>query len=140
MEQYRDIGKGKWYLIFSLTDETYSLLCDKELINKAADKKRFFFTVSVLDHIYWFTGCMLGGLFSSIMPDIASGAEFALTALFVSVFTGQWTSASDHAPAVTGLACSLLCIGLFGKDRFLIPSMLMIVAVLILHRGKEHAA
>lgn len=140
MEQYRDAGRGKGYLIFSLTDETYSLLCDRELTEKAHDRKRFFMTVSVIDHIYWITGCTLGGLFSSVIPDVASGAEFALTALFVSVFTGQWTGTEDHVPAVTGVSCSLLCLVLFGKDRFLIPSMLMIVAVLLTHRRKEHDA
>jgi 4-azaleucine resistance transporter AzlC len=140
MEQYRDAGRGKGYLIFSLTDETYSLLCDRELTEKAHDRKRFFMTVSVIDHIYWITGCTLGGLFSSVIPDVASGAEFALTALFVSVFTGQWTGTEDHVPAVTGVSCSLLCLVLFGKDRFLIPSMLMIVTVLLAHRRKEHDA
>ncbi len=140
MEQYRDIGSGIGYLIFSLTDETYSLLFNRELTGKAHDRRRFFLEVSLIDHIYWITGCTLGGLFSSVMPDIASGAEFALTALFVSVFTGQWTGTKDHLPAVTGVVCSLICLFLFGKERFLIPSMLMIVIVLLLNRREEHDA
>ncbi len=134
LEPYREITRGKWYLIFSLTDETYSLLCDRDLTDKAENKKAFYFAVSLLDHIYWTSGCVLGGLLSSVMPVGSNGADFALTALFVSVFVGQWKNTSEHGPALTGVLCSAASILIFGKDRFLIPAMIMIVAVLLFVR------
>ena len=140
LEPYREVSRGKWYLIFSLTDETYSLLCDRRLTESAADRKKLFFAVSILDHIYWTAGCVLGGLLSSMIPIGNAGADFALTALFVSVFVGHWSSSSEHRPAAAGVICSVLSIILFGKDRFLIPAMLMITAVLLLMRRCGHDA
>lgn len=140
LEPYREVSRGKWYLIFSLTDETYSLLCDRRLTESAGDRKKLFFAVSILDHIYWTTGCVLGGLLSSMIPMGNAGADFALTALFVSVFVGQWSSSSEHRPAAAGVICSVLSIILFGKDRFLIPAMFMITAVLLLMRRCGHDA
>ncbi len=140
LEQYRDVPRGKWYLIFSLTDETYSLLCDRDLTDQAEDRKKFFFEVSLLDHIYWTAGCVLGGLLSSVIPVGSAGADFALTALFVSVFVGQWKNTSDYGPAIAGVTCSVVSLLLFGRDRFLIPAMIMIVAVLLFMRRSGNDA
>lgn len=140
LDPYREVSRGKWYLIFSLTDETYSLLCNRRLTESATDRKKLFFAVSILDHIYWTAGCVLGGLLSSMIPIGNAGVDFALTALFVSVFVGQWSSSSEHSPAAAGVICSVLSIILFGKDRFLIPAMLMITAVLLLMRRCGHDA
>jgi Predicted branched-chain amino acid permease (azaleucine resistance) len=135
-ERYRNTGKYKPYLIFALTDETYSLLCEGQ-VPEGADPVRYRFLVSLFNQCYWVTGSVLGSLIGAVLPFSAAGIEFSMTALFIASFTEQWLTHHDHIPAVTGLGCSLICLILFGADRFLIPAMLMITLVLTLLRGKE---
>ena len=68
------------------------------------------------------------------------GIEFSMTALFIASFTEQWINYKNHIPALTGLGCTLLCLIIFGADRFMIPSMLLITLILTLIRGREEKA
>ena len=133
---YKDAGKWKPYLIFALTDETYSLLCDGS-VPPGDDPALYRFLVSFFDHCYWVTGSILGSLLGAVLPFSTAGIEFSMTALFAASFTEQWLTARDHAPAVTGLLCTLLCLVVAGPDRFLIPSMVLITMVLTLLRRRE---
>ena len=135
LSRYRDAGKKKPYLIFSLTDETYSLLCDGEY-PEGQDRYTSWFLVSMFNQIYWVTGSVIGSLIGSRITFSTAGIEFSMTALFISAFTEQWITSKDHIPAMTGLFCSLICLLIFGSQGFLIPSMLMITAVLALY-GKR---
>jgi 4-azaleucine resistance transporter AzlC len=135
LARYRDAGKKKPYLIFSLTDETYSLLCDGEY-PEGEDRYTYWFLVSMFNQIYWVTGSVIGSLIGSRITFSTAGIEFSMTALFISAFTEQWITSKDHIPAMTGLFCSLICLLIFGSQGFLIPSMLMITAVLALY-GKR---
>ena len=135
LSRYRDAGKKKPYLIFSLTDETYSLLCDGEY-PEGEDRYTYWFLVSMFNQIYWVTGSVIGSLIGSRITFSTAGIEFSMTALFISAFTEQWITSKDHIPAMTGLFCSLICLLIFGSQGFLIPSMLMITAVLALY-GKR---
>ena len=135
LARYRDAGKKKPYLIFSLTDETYSLLCDGEY-PEGEDRYTYWFLVSMFNQIYWVTGSVIGSLIGSRITFSTAGIEFSMTALFISAFTEQWITSKDHIPAMTGLFCSLICHLIFGSQGFLIPSMLMITAVLALY-GKR---
>ena len=138
IDRYKDAGKYKPYMIFALTDETYSLLCDGEA-PEGEDPHRYRFLVSLFNHCYWVTGCVLGSLLGAVLPFSTAGIEFSMTALFIASFTEQWLRARDHVPALTGLLCTLLCLVIFGPERFLIPAMLLITAVLTLLRGTEEA-
>ncbi|MBP5703028.1 MAG: AzlC family ABC transporter permease, partial [Lachnospiraceae bacterium] len=132
IDKYKNAGKFKPYMIFALTDETYSLLCeDKETDNGY----RFF--VSLFNHSYWVIGSVLGSLLGAVLPFSTAGIEFSMTALFIASFTEQWITTKDHVPALTGLLCTLVCLALLGADNFLIPSMLLITLVLTLIRGRE---
>ncbi|MBO7363117.1 MAG: AzlC family ABC transporter permease [Lachnospiraceae bacterium] len=132
IDKYKNAGKFKPYMIFALTDETYSLLCeDKETDNGY----RFF--VSLFNHSYWVIGSVLGRLLGAVLPFSTAGIEFSMTALFIASFTEQWITTKDHVPALTGLLCTLVCLALLGADNFLIPSMLLITLVLTLIRGRE---
>lgn len=135
VDKYRGMGKFKPYLEFALTDETYSLLCMADIEDKK-DRKTYYFAVSVLDHIYWITGCVLGNLVGQILPFSSEGVEFALTALFLTIFTEQWQSTKDHSSALTGLISTFLCLIIFGSENFLIPSMIVITVVLTLNKKK----
>ena len=131
--RYRD-AKCKPYLIFALTDETYSILSDGRT-PEGADPDLYRLLVSAFDHCWWVTGSVLGSLLGSVVPFSARGIEFSMTALFIASFTEQWISARSHAPALTGLLAALACLLLFGAERFLIPAMLLITLILLLLRG-----
>ena len=129
IERYQQAGKYKPYLIFALTDETYSLLCDGKT-PEGADPDKYRFLVSLFDQCYWVAGCVLGSILGAALPFSTAGIEFSMTALFIASFTQQWLTSHEHTPAVVGLAGSLACLALFGPDNFLIPAMLVITASL----------
>lgn len=136
IETYKDAGKYKPYMIFGLTDETYSLLCDGTA-PEGVDPNRYRFLVSLFNHCYWVTGSVLGSLLGAVLPFSTAGIEFSMTALFIASFTEQWMSTHDHIPALTGLLSTLLCLVLFGPERFLIPAMLLMTLALSLLKGQE---
>lgn len=138
VDRYKDAGPYKPYLIFALTDETYSLLCDGEVPDQEnAAKYRFF--VSLFDQSYWVIGSVLGSLLGAVIPFSTAGIEFSMTALFIASFTEQWLTSRDHIPALTGLVSTLLCLIIFGAERFLIPAMLVITLILTALRGRKEA-
>jgi 4-azaleucine resistance transporter AzlC len=139
IEPYKDAGKYKPYMIFALTDETYSLLCDGKA-PEGTDPRAYRFLVSAFNHSYWILGSVIGNLLGAVLPFSTAGIEFSMTALFVASFTEQWITAKDHVPALTGLLSTLLCLVLFGREHFLIPAMLLITLVLTLLRRREEEA
>ena len=129
IDTYKDTGKKKPYLIFALTDETYSLVTQNQP-PEGMQKHTYCFLVSLLDHIYWIAGCVIGSVAGNFIPISFEGIEFVLTALFVTRFTEQWLSNKNHFPAIVGVISTLLCLVIFGKDIFLIPSMVLIAILL----------
>lgn len=136
IDSYQGAGKRKPYLIFALTDETYSLVCRKQ--TEREDWIGYCFWVSLLDQCYWVAGSVLGALAGKLPLDF-TGIDFALTALFVTIFVEQWLSTKDHLPALVGVIAALVCLVIFGPDQFLIPTMILIAATLMLlpKRRKE---
>lgn len=134
LEKYQHAGRKKPYLIFSLTDETYSLLCGQDP-PEVADRYKYFFDVSAFGHFYWVLGSLIGALAGVALPWDFRGVEFSMTALFVVVFTEQWMTARDRLPAVIGLGSSLVCLLLFGPQQFILPAMGMILLLLTALRG-----
>ncbi len=116
LERYRAAGKYAPYLIFSLTDETYSLVAAREELTGAEC-----FRISLLDQFYWVLGTALGSLAGAYLNVNTTGIDFSLTALFLTVFTGQWLETKDHAPALIGLGVSIVCRLLFGADSLRTP-------------------
>lgn len=135
IDKYKDTGKFKPYLIFGLTDETYSLNC-AGVPEGIEDGPRYYFLVSVMNQCYWVVGSLLGSALGTVLPFSTEGIDFALTALFVTVFVEQWKNTKDHIPALIGVAVSVLCLLVFGPDRFLIPTMILITAALAVFRRK----
>lgn len=129
IDAYKDTGKKKPYLIFALTDETYSLVTQNQP-PEGMKRHIYCFLVSLFDHIYWVAGCVIGSVAGNFIPISFEGIEFVLTALFVTLFTEQWLSNKNHFPAVVGVVSTVLCLVLFGKDIFLIPSMVLIAMLL----------
>ena len=133
LERYRDAGAKKPYLIFALTDETYSLVC-KDPLPAGVNAKGYYFAVSLLNQIYWVVGCMAGAALGSFLPFDVTGIDFALTALFLTVFLEQWLSQKDHAPALIGVGASLVCLLVFESSNFLLPAMAAITLLLTARR------
>lgn len=129
LNKYKNLGRFKPYCVFALTDETFSLVCGDN-IPENVDNKLYYFALSLMNQCYWIIGCTLGGIIGAYLPFNSAGVEFSMTALFVVVFIDQWRSAKSHISAVIGLVSSLVCLALFGADRFIIPSMIMITVVL----------
>ena len=134
IERYGKVsGLRKFYMIFALTDETYSLVCGADNYN---DNEDYCFWVSLLNHIYWTFGGVLGALLGRVLPFDYRGIDFALTALFVSICVEQWLDNDNHYSSLTGFIASTLCLALFGADSFLIPSMLLITLTLSIMRER----
>ncbi len=132
-DKYKGAGKAKLYMIFALTDETYSIVCNTE--DNPQDHK-FSFYVSLFNHMYWIMGTVAGCVIGKYFVFNTMGIDFALTALFVTVFTEQWLTEKNHIPAIVGVVVSVICLIVFGSSNFLIPSMLCIIAVLTFLRHK----
>ena len=125
IDKYKDAGKNKPYMIFALTDETYSLVVSEE-----SNDKKLYFLISLFNHCYWIIGCTLGGIIGSFLTFNTQGIDFALTALFVTVFVEQWLTTKNHLSAIIGVFSTVVCLLLFGSKYFLIPSMFVITLLL----------
>ena len=136
IDRYKGAGKKKPYLIFALTDETYSLVCSDESVRGVRDRHRYYFFLSMFNQIYWITGSVMGSVLGGLITFSTEGIDFALTALFVTIFVDQWLSTKDHRAALTGVIASVICLLIFGADNFLIPAMLCITAALTVMRSK----
>lgn len=133
VDAYKGAGNKKPYLIFALTDETYSLVSQNQ-VPDGLSRHSYCFLVSLFDQIYWVAGSVLGSLAGSLLPINYEGIEFVLTALFVTIFVDQWLSTKNHIPAIIGVVSTASCLLIFGRDIFLIPSMIVIAMSLTLTR------
>lgn len=136
-DKYKDTGVRKPYLIFSLTDETYSLVCGDIPGIPHESRTDYCFLVSLFNHVYWIAGSVVGAVVGSLISFDTAGIDFALTALFITVFIEQWLTSKKHAPALIGVAVSVACLVIFGKDGFLIPTMLLISLILCIYTSKK---
>jgi 4-azaleucine resistance transporter AzlC len=132
LNKYKNTSYFKPYLIFSLTDETYAILTLAK-IPETINKKRFYFYVSLLDQLYWITGCICGALFGKIVTFNTNGLDFALTALFVVILIEQYKSSVSRIPFAIALVCSVIAFFL-SKQYMLLISIFMSIAVLFFAR------
>lgn len=135
LEKFRDIrGFRKFYMIFSLTDETYALLTSVRVPEnmRPAD---FYFAIALLDHSYWILGSIIGSVAGALLQFDTTGVDFAMTALFVVIAVGQWKESRRHLPAILGGVCTFVALSLIGPDNFLLPALGAIVVLLLGLRG-----
>lgn len=133
IERFRSMGKKRPYMIFSLTDETYSVLCGMDEVPAGVEKNGAMFLVALLDQLYWVAGSLLG-TFAGGLPLDFTGIDFSMTALFLVIFLEQWRGAKSHLPALLGLGCGAVFLLALGPDNFLLPALCTTVAVLLLAR------
>lgn len=129
LDKYKGTGWKKFYLIFGMCDESFSINYTAE-IPEDVDRGWFMFFVTLLNHFYWFSGAALGGIFGSLIHFNTDGLEFVMTAMFVVIFMEQWLKDRRHTSALLGLGLSAFCLVAFGADHFIIPAMAAILAAL----------
>ena len=129
LEKYNNLKRHKLYNIFALTDETFSIVC-----NKKVEDEDYYFFLSLLDHTYWITGSLIGNVLGDILPFNYTGIDFSMTALFIVIVISQWENSKDNLPVILSFVISVICLVIFGSDDFLIPSMVGIVVSLFVLR------
>lgn len=133
LDKYKGTGVKKFYLIFGMCDESFSINYTAD-IPEDVDKGWFMFFVTLLNHFYWFFGATLGGIFGSLIHFNTEGLDFVMTAMFVVIFMEQWMKDKEHTGAILGIFLSVLCLIVFGADDFIIPSMIAILGTLTVLR------
>lgn len=133
LEKYKETGWKKWYLIYAMSDETFSVNYATD-IPKNLDRGWVLFFISLLDQSYWVVSATAGGILGSFIPFNTEGLDFVMTAVFVVIFLEQWLKEKKHYTACIGAVASLLCLVLFGADSFLIPTMICILVLLTVFR------
>ena len=139
LDTFKGLGWKKYYLIFGLCDETFSIHYTAK-IPKDVDRGWFMFWVTLLNHGYWVSGAALGGLCGSFLTMNTAGINFVMTAMFVVIFLEHLLHESQHYSAVIGILCTLFCRFAFGADNFMLPAMLAIVLLLTLFQKKIEKA
>ena len=132
-EKFRNFGLWKYYLIYSLTDENYSLHCSAKMEEGMDEKWTYIFTAT-LTLLYWTVSCVLGSLIGTLITIDMTGVDFALTALFVTILLDQLKDAVSRLPAVVAMFSSIICLLIFGPDNFILPSLIITVAALTVLR------
>lgn len=133
LEKFKGTGWKKFYLIFGMCDESFSINYSTD-IPEDVDASWFMFFVTALNQFYWVASATIGGLLGSLITFNTEGLDFAMTALFVVIFLEQWMKDKQHMTAGIGLGMSIICLLIFGADSFLIPTMVCIVVGLTLLR------
>jgi len=85
---------ARWYLVFALTDETYSVLTTLP----AGTSTRQMVAVALLNQGWWVLGTLLGAVIGTQAQVPLVGLDFALAALFAVLAVEQWRSAHSAAP------------------------------------------
>lgn len=126
LEKYKNTGWKKFYLIFGMCDESFTVNCTVDP-PEDVDRGWFMFFVNALNQFYWVAGATSGALLGYVIHFNTKGIDFVMTALFVVMFINQWEEAEDHKPALVGVVCSVICLILFGSDSFILPAMASII-------------
>lgn len=135
LEKFKGLGKIRGFLIFTLCDETFSIVSSAKE-PEGIHRKYFFFWIHVLDYTYWAVATLIGGILGSFVSFNTKGLDFVLTALFVVLFLEQWRKKENRIPGLIGLGGAFLSLMIFGATNLVIPAMFLILGILLAGRGK----
>lgn len=135
LEKFRGMGARKFYMIFSLTDETYALLSSAR-VPERVDPHAYYFAIAVLDHGYWILGSVIGSVAGALISFDTTGIDFAMTALFIVIAVDQWKTYRSHLPALLGCGITVLSLVILRPDAMLIPALCVIIVALLLLRAR----
>jgi 4-azaleucine resistance transporter AzlC len=133
LDKFKGLGWKRFYLIFGMCDETFSINYSTEP-PEGVDRGWFYFFVTLLNQLYWVSGATIGGLLGSLVSFNTEGLDFVMTAMFVVIFLEQLLKEKKHYTALIGLVASVACLVGFGADSFLVPTMLCILVLLTVFR------
>lgn len=117
---FKNAGKKKLYLIFALTDESYSLLLNH------TDDQGLMFLIEMLNQMYWIIGTLIGMFFGNMIPFSIEGIDFSMTALFLIIFIDKLLDKEYYA-LFSGLIIAFVSLLIFKQEYFIIPSMIGIL-------------
>ena len=133
LKDFKAMGKAKWYMIHTMTDETYAVNCT--LSPEVTNRRQVMLFVALFSRIYWMAGTILGGLFGQLLGQIPDGIDFCMTALFIIIFMDQLEKNKDHFPAVVGIVIAIICSIVFGSQNFMFPSLIISSMILLVKQG-----
>ncbi len=133
--KYHGTGGLRWYMMFGMTDETYAVMTSTK-VPDGVEPKYYYFTVTLLDHIYWIAGGVLGASVGWLVDFNSTGIEFVMTALFAVLVVEQWKNNKIHLPALIGFIVPIVSLLVLGSEHFLIPALFVVSALLLLLRPK----
>jgi len=133
LEKFRSFGFWKYFLIFTLTDENYSLHC-AQLSQEKPGGKWAYVLPAAFTWLYWIVATIIGNVLGTLIPFNTQGIDFAQTALFIVILVDQVRGSGSKLPALAAAACSLVSILVFGADQFILPALCLTVAALIVLR------
>lgn len=133
LDRYKNMGWKKFYLIFAMCDESFSINYTAD-IPEDVDRGWFYFWVSLLNQSYWVSGALVGGLAGSLLKFNTEGLDFVMTAMFVVIFMEQWMKQKKHHTGLIGIGCTALCLYFFGSTSFMVPAMILILVILLVFR------
>ena len=135
LDKYKGLGKARFFLIYMLCDETYSIASSIDP-PEGVERKYFYLFISVLDDCYWFTGTAIGAILGGLIKFDITGVDFVLTALFVVLFIEQLRDRGHIPSGVIGVLSSVAALLIFGGGNMVIPAMLIILVILLVGREK----
>ena len=119
IERFSRMGRLRPYMVFSLTDETYSVFCGMP----GEESDGVMVRVALYDQIYWVAGSIAGALLASSLPVDLTGIDFSMTALFIVICVERARERGSRAAMAVGAACALVSLALLGPERFLAPAL-----------------
>ena len=138
LKRYHAKGFKKLYMIFGLTDETYSLVTSARSI-PGEDDQNYYAALTAMNHSYWVAGCTLGALLGASVEFDARGMDFVLTALFMVLLIEQWKQIKNPVPFIIALACGLFSIWFF-VEQMLLVAIGLSITILFATKSKIEVA
>ena len=133
LDKYKDIGIKKFFLIYGLSDETFSVIYTAK-VPTGVDRGWFMLFITVLDQIYWISGVAIGSILGTLITFNTDGISFVMTAMFTVIFLDQWLKEKIHIHGIIGIAASVLCLIIWGPDSFMVPTMIIVAILLTIFR------
>lgn len=133
LDKYKGLGIKKLFLVYGLCDETFSINCSAE-VKEGVDKGYFYFFVTLFNYLYWVTGATFGGIVGKFIHFNTKGLDFIMVSMFSVIFIEQFLKEKKKGALVLtliGFIASFSCLLLVGKSRFILPSLLLILFLVV---------
>ena len=138
VEEWRNYGPRRLFLIYSLADESFALHCSNEFDDGDPSHRmwsRLFDGMLVAGS--WIVLSILSGLIGSLIRINTDGVDFAMTALFIVILIDQLqNSGYSRLPVILAAISSAACLLILGPSAFILPSLVVTVLLLLIFRDR----